>query len=168
MTIITGLGNPGKEYENTPHNAGFDFLDYFAKKNDFPAFEYDKYSDSLITEKEGVILCKPQSFMNKSGPAVKRLTEARKLKTENLTVAHDDIDLPLGSFKISKDKGSAGHKGIESLISALKTKNFQRIRIGICPEKKPQDVENFVTKKFSKEKQKTLQEVFSQISLIIN
>jgi len=155
--FIIGLGNPGKEYENTPHNAGFEFLDYLALKNEFPAFKFDKYSNSLISKKGNIILIKPQSFMNASGPSVKEICGGRA--SADLIVVHDDIDLPLGSYKVSKNRGSAGHKGIESIISSLGTKDFTRIRIGVSKEKKPD-----VLRKFGKKDRESIESVFEEIS----
>jgi len=159
MLAIIGLGNLGKEYESTPHNAGFEALDYFAEKNNFPVFEFDKYSNSLVSEKDGLILVKPQTFMNSSGSSVQKLFKNLKLKIKNLALVHDDIDLPLGEFKISKNRGSAGHKGVESIIKALGTEDFTRIRIGVSKKKKPD-----VLKKFGKKDREILKSVFEQIS----
>ncbi len=142
MFLIVGLGNPGKEYENTPHNVGFMVLDEFNKK-----------------ELPGVRFFKPNTFMNNSGIAVKKEMRKLKLKPSHLIVVHDDIDIPLGQIKISQNKGSAGHKGVESIIQALGTKVFTRIRIGICPSAgKPENVESFVLKKFSKEESQILKQ----------
>ncbi|MDP2909662.1 MAG: aminoacyl-tRNA hydrolase [bacterium] len=160
MTIIVGLGNPGKEYENTPHNAGFETLDYFAEKNNFPPFEFSKIFNALISKKGDIILVKPHTFMNASGPSVKRILD--KLPedgTREVVIIHDDIDLPLGNYKISKNRGSAGHKGIESIIKALETKDFTRVRIGVSKTKKPD-----VLKKFGKKDRETLNAVFEEIS----
>ncbi len=161
MLIVVGLGNPGDEYANTPHNIGFEFLDFFAKKNDFPAFEFDKYSNALISKKDGILLAKPQTFMNNSGQSVKILKA--KLEASSslaLVIIHDDIDLVLGTYKISINRGSAGHKGIESIIKELGTEDFTRIRIGVSKETKPD-----VLKKFAKKDREVLKEVFAQISL---
>ena len=138
MFLIIGLGNPGEKYIQTRHNVGFQVLDYFRKENDFPDFRKARKFDSLISEKElegnKVILIKPQTFMNNSGKAVKVLSNFYKITNLYLLVIHDDIDLLLGKIKISKARGSAGHKGVESIIKELKTKNFTRIRIGIQSE----------------------------------
>ena len=135
MILIVGLGNPGKKYEKTRHNAGFMVLDELEKK-----------------ELPGVRFLKPDTFMNNSGNAVKKEMQKLKLKNQNLIIIHDDIDIPLGKIKVSKGSGSAGHKGVESIIQSLGTKDFTRIRIGILPpEGKPEDVETFVLKNFKKE-----------------
>lgn len=149
MTII-GLGNPGEKYDNTRHNAGFMALDAFAQKYEFPEFKLDKKSNSQLSEslfeKESLTLAKPQTMMNNSGVAAKAFAKVE------LIVIHDDIDLPIGKIKISVGSGSAGHKGIESIIQHLKTNDFMRIRIGIQPERgKPEEVEKFVLKPFTKD-----------------
>jgi peptidyl-tRNA hydrolase, PTH1 family len=155
MRIIIGLGNPGKKYDNTPHNAGFEAIDQFAKENNFPEFRPSKKFNALISEKDNVLLAKPQTFMNDSGKSVSAI--ANFYKTKNLTVIHDDIDLPLGETKISQNRGSAGHKGVESIIRELGTKDFTRIRIGVSQEKKPD-----VLKKFDKENKKIIKEAIKQ------
>src|SRR3989344_1814964 len=169
MYLIIGLGNPGEQYEKTRHNVGFLVVDVLAKQWQCDEWSFDKKSSSLLADcvKPGftqpgvtqpVLLAKPQTFMNNSGKAVKSLiaklglAKAGLAKAKpSLVVIHDDIDLPLGTVKVSSNRGSAGHKGVESIIQALGTKNFTRIRIGIQPATgKPKDVETFVLKKFTK------------------
>lgn len=151
--LVIGLGNPGEKFKNTRHNAGFMALDLFKEKNDFPDFEVSKKYDSLMSERDNVLLVKPQTFMNESGRAVKKLFK----KTDTLVVVNDDIDLILGKLKISKDSGAGGHKGVESIIQSIGTKDFIRIRIGICPEKgKPKGVEKFVIKNFTSEEKEII------------
>ncbi len=163
MYLIVGLGNPGKEYANTPHNAGFMALDEFQKEHSFPDFKLSKKHSSLISEgilnQVKVVLAKPQTFMNNSGKAVQSLLKLGLSKTKpSLVVIHDDIDISLGKVKVSKGSGSAGHKGVESIIQALGTKDFTRIRIGICPENgKPENVEDFVLRSFQKSELPLLQ-----------
>jgi len=164
MILIVGLGNPGKEYINTRHNIGFRVVDEFVKRNNFPDFKLSKKLRAKISkgvlDSKKMILAKPQTFMNLSGKAVKKLTYNLQLTTYNLWVIHDDIDLPLGIIRISRDRGAAGHKGIESIIRELKTKDFVRFRIGIQPKSgKPKNIEKFVLKKFNKEEKKVLNQV---------
>ena len=134
MRYIVGLGNPGEEYEMTRHNAGRMAVLAFVKKEGIDTPEFDKKLKALVAkgeiggEKFQVIL--PETFMNKSGDSLKSLALSAK-KAENLVVVHDDIDLPLGKVKISFGKNSGGHKGVESVIKAVKTINFTRVRIGI-------------------------------------
>lgn len=163
MTIIIGLGNPGEKFENTRHNVGFSAVDFFAKKNGFPDFELSKKHESLISCKGKIFLAKPETFMNKSGIAVKKVTMQNK--KADVLVIHDDIDLPLGKIKVVKNRGSAGHKGVESIIKAIGNKNLARIRVGIAPLKgKAKAPEDFVVKKFSDEEQKVINKTIKKIS----
>lgn len=170
MRLIFGLGNPGKKFEKTRHNLGFRIVDFFARKNNFPKFKFSKKFDSLISEGilngEKIILAKPQTFMNNSGIAIAKITKNYKLKTNNLIVVHDDLDLPLGKIKISIGRGSAGHKGVQSIIDELGTKNFVRFRVGIKSEKienRKQKIEEFVLQKFNKKEEKILKRVIKKI-----
>ena len=155
MFIAVGLGNPDQKYKNTRHNIGSEILENFQKENGFPSFGISKKLNSSISKEtikdKEIILAQPQIFMNKSGEAVKSLINYYRLKIANLIIIHDDIDLPLGKIKISKDRGSAGHKGVESIIKELKTKEFIRLRVGIQPQKgKPRNPQKFVLKKFTR------------------
>lgn len=167
MILIAGLGNPGPKYENTRHNVGFKAIDKIAEGFQFPNFESQpifnaKISRGKIAEKE-VILAKPQSFMNNSGKSVKLLLNLYKITRTVLVVIHDDIDLPLGQIKIAKDRGSAGHKGVQSIIDTLGTKDFIRFRIGVLPKSgKPKQADKFVLQKFTKEEEKILQKVIEK------
>lgn len=157
MYLIVGLGNPGKSYIKTRHNVGFLMIDELQKRYSFPEFTLSKKHTSLVSEgivnETQVLLAKPQTFMNNSGKAVKSFAKAKP----TLIVVHDDIDIPLGSIKVSENRGSAGHKGIDSIIQSLGTKNFTRIRIGIRPTKgKPDNIEKFVLKSFSSTETKLL------------
>lgn len=173
MILIIGLGNPGIKYEYTPHSIGFLVIDFLKKKNNFPDFRLDKKSKALISESslsnKRIVLAKPQTFMNESGKAIAALAKKHKLKPENILVVHDDIDLPFGKLRIVKNRGPAGHKGVESIINPLGTKNFIRVRIGIrlAPEKKTKNLQNFVLKKFGKEEEKILQEIIGKAATAI-
>lgn len=146
MILVVGLGNPGKKYEKTRHNVGTRTID-----------------ELEVLNLKNVILVKPKTFMNESGKAVKPLIEKYKIKPEDLIVIHDDIDLPLEKIRIVKNRGSAGHKGVESIIKELKTENFIRFRIGIQPRSgKPKNPENFVLQKFNKEEKKIVEEVIKK------
>lgn len=163
MTIIVGLGNPGKKYRDTRHNVGFQVIDEFAEKNNFPEFRLSKKSNALISEKDNMILIKPQTFMNQSGKTVKKLISNFQFSIFNLIVVHDDIDLPLGKVKIVKNRGAAGHKGVESVIKELGTKDFIRFRIGIQPKTgKPKNVEKFVLQRFTEEEKKVIKEAIKK------
>jgi PTH1 family peptidyl-tRNA hydrolase len=179
MYLIVGLGNPGKKYEKTRHNIGFRIIDEIAANFQFsPAptkggggvqsIFNAKISKGEIANKE-IVLAKPQTFMNNSGKAVKSLIKNLKLEIRNLIIIHDDIDLPLGKIRIVKNRGSAGHKGVESIIRELKTKDFVRFRIGINQfaqnqksKIKNQKLDEFVLKKFSKGEEKIVKEVIKK------
>ena len=169
MIIIIGLGNPGSKYQKTRHNLGFRVIDKFAREEKFPQFKVSKKFNSLILKgklnKKRIILVKPRTFMNESGKAVKSLVAFYKITRPGLVVIHDDIDLPLGEIKIVKNRGAAGHKGAQSIIGELGTKNFIRFRIGIKP--KPytltlKTLDKFVLQKFNKEEEKVLKEVITR------
>lgn len=161
MIIIIGLGNPGQQYKNTRHNVGFMAVDEFARKNNFPEFRLDKKSNSLISENEDVLLAKPQTFMNNSGKAVQQLI--KQAKDAQLLVVHDDIDLPVGKIKIIKERGSAGHKGVESIITSIGNDDLARLRIGIGGKKNVEAM-SVVLKNFSAEEQRTLDQIISKIT----
>jgi len=151
MILIVGLGNPGKKYQKTRHNIGFRVVDELKSLN-----------------LKRVILVKPKTFMNLSGKAVKSLMTKYKVPPLNLWVIHDDIDLPLGKIRISVGRGAAGHKGVESIIKELGTKNFVRFRIGICPKAgKPKNIEKFVLQKFNKKEEKLVKEVIKKTTQAI-
>jgi len=134
--IIVGLGNPGEEYKNTRHNAGRIAAEIFAGKNESDDFKFDKKLNAdkvkVSVGKKTVTVLLPDTFMNKSGSSVKPLITSVK-KAAQLVVIHDDLDIPFGKFKLSFGKSSGGNKGVESIIRAVKTKNFIRVRIGIVP-----------------------------------
>ncbi len=165
MLLVVGLGNPGKKFENTWHNLGFLAIDEFAKNNGFPDFRLDKKLNALVSRKENIILAKPQTFVNESGRSVHILNTKYKIQNTNLVVVHDDADLPIGAVKVSKNSGSAGHKGAQSIIDSLGTKNFTRIRLGSRPKNYipgSKSLERFVLKKFSKADQKITSEVIEK------
>ena len=149
--IIIGLGNPDKKYETTYHNAGHLFIDY------------------LKSQKSEVEcqMSKSDVYMNESGKFVSKAAKKSGIKPENILIAHDDSDILLGDYKLSFDRSSAGHKGIESIIKSLGTQKFWRLRIGIRPpqkEKEPrQKAEKFVLKKITVSNKKILDNVFQKI-----
>ena len=169
VKLIIGLGNPGKKYKYTRHNLGMLVVNSLRKKLRFSDFKLKKRLEALISEgrfgKEKIILALPETFMNDSGRAVKSLAARYKLPTTNIYVIHDDVDIPLGKIRISKSRGAAGHKGVQSVINELKTKNFIRFRIGIKPTPYTLDVktlDGFVLKKFTKQEKKTIKEVIKK------
>lgn len=179
IRIIIGLGNPDEKYQNTRHNIGFSFLDYLAQKNGFGEFELNKKLNALIAKgkiaKMYIILAKPLSYVNKTGEVATKLKNFFKVKPENFILAQDDLDIDFGNSKISFDKNSGGHKGVESVIKSLKTKKFHRIRFGISSpllkkarrqsdKLRDKFVMDFVLSKFGKKENETLKTLFKSAS----
>lgn len=135
--LIVGLGNPGPEYEKTRHNIGFIAADRLAGRLKAP-WELDAACTAEVAQaklrKDRIIIAKPQTMMNGSGKSVRALIRKYKARSEHITVIHDEIDIEEGKFKRSFGRNSAGHRGVESIIKALKTKDFWRLRIGIHPK----------------------------------
>lgn len=157
MKIICGLGNPGAEYAETRHNAGFLFVDEWARKYDFPEFVVK--GDALVSEKgqgeSKVLLVKPMTFMNLSGEALAKIVNFYKVPLENVVVVYDDVDLSLGEVRF-RDSGSAGtHNGMKSVIQQLGSQEFPRLRLGVESRGKTapaqMDLSDFVLSRFSDE-----------------
>ena len=179
MLLIAGLGNPGKEYEETRHNAGRIVLNFIAKANDFSEWKNDMKLKSLRIkgeiEGEKFDFLTPDTFMNNSGLAVCQTIDDKK-KLKNLVVIYDDIDLPLGSLKISFNRSSGGHNGLESVIKKVKSREFTRIRIGVSPStptgktKKPKREEailKFLLGKFKEDELKEIKKISKKVSEIL-
>jgi len=134
--FIVGLGNPGEAYKDTRHNAGRIVLEYFRKKHGFSEWEEEKKLKGLIAEgkvgKHKVLLVTPETFMNNSGKSVAPLIK-KKADLERLIVVYDELDMPLGKLKISYNRSSGGHNGLESIIKSVKSPAFARLRVGISP-----------------------------------
>lgn len=158
MFTIVGLGNPGKEYDETRHNIGRAFLEHLVTKGDFDAYKEHKKANACITsgyfESKKVRIVLPNTFMNNSGKVVSPL----KLTAKHTIIVHDDSDLPVGSIKLSCGKGPGGHRGVDSMLRALRSKNVWRIRIGI-QKKKRIAAENIVLKKFTPAEKDTLKKL---------
>ena len=168
MKLIIGLGNPGNEYKKTRHNVGFLTVDKIISSFDFPPISMQakfnaEISNGIINE-EKVILAKPQTFMNLSGQAVRGIVDYYKIATEDVIVIQDDLDIAIGKYKISKNRNSGGHKGVQSIIDHLGTKDFTRIRIGIEVDDCKVPVEKFVLEKFGKDEMKVVDEIIEKVS----
>ena len=147
MKLIVGLGNPGIEYQFTPHNAGFLAIDRIA--GDLHVEVRNRQCRALTAraeiDGEAVILAKPETFMNLSGLSVRELIEKNDVRAEtDLIVIQDELDFPLGTLKLHRKRSSAGHNGIESIIGTLGTKDFLRIRIGVAPDHKLNDGQGYL------------------------
>lgn len=173
---IVGLGNPGQEYENTRHNTGRIILNFI--KNEFSGddFSFEKKSNALISEikigKDKIKLVEPETFMNNSGKSLVYFIKSIK-SAEKLIVIYDDFNLPIGKIRISYNRSSGGHNGVESIIKHLKTEAFIRIRIGVAPEnskgnaKVPHGddkIEKFILGKFKEDEIKILKKISKKVS----
>jgi peptidyl-tRNA hydrolase, PTH1 family len=162
MQIVVGLGNPGKEYEKTRHNAGFIALDNIRNKYNRDGVcsrsKFQAHIYELIIDGTKHLLVYPQTFMNLSGKAVREIMDFYKLTPKDILVLHDEVDLPVGTIKFTESSGHAGHNGIKSLIEELGTQDFRRIRIGVesreGDSKIPTDA--FVLQPFTEEELKTI------------
>jgi len=176
LYVIVGLGNPGEEYKNTRHNVGRIMLEYFRVKNNFSDWVHSSKANSLYSKdkigKHSVELLMPEGFMNNSGKSINYACEKHNVKTENIIVVYDDIDLPLGIIKISFNRGSGGHKGVESVIKSVKTKAFIRLRVGVAPvtpsgkTKKPkgeQKVLDFLMGEFKPKERDLLKKISKEV-----
>ena len=172
--IIVGLGNPGVQYADTRHNFGFMAIDKFAdihhidirqKKGSFI------FGTGEIRDKKGttvkVVLVKPLCYMNNSGVAVKAVLKQYELEPKSLLVVYDDIDLPLGKVRIRPKGTSGGHRGIESIINKISTKEFNRLKLGIGDQPKGKPSEEFVLEEFTKREMKIVDEVLEQSISVI-
>jgi peptidyl-tRNA hydrolase, PTH1 family len=164
MKIIIGLGNPGDEYVLTRHNAGRIVLDVVRKAYEGEEWEHNKVHEALESEikvgKEKVLLLEPETFMNKSGNSLRKLVKSAKA-AKDIVVIYDDLDLPVGKMKISFNKSSGGHKGLESIIKQVKTLEFVRIRVGIDKGRNP---EKHILGTFKDEEIKTLKKMGKKIA----
>lgn len=169
MKLIVGLGNPGKEYENTRHNTGFMAIDEYAKVNNinFNKNKFDGLYADILVNNEKVILLKPQKYMNLSGEVIYKYMDYFKIKKEDILVIYDDMDLEVGSFKIRYKGGSAGHNGLKNIESNISSNEYKRIKIGISKNKNI-DTVNYVLGKFTQEEKEKLDEVLKNIPSIID
>lgn len=176
MKIIVGLGNLGKEYEGTRHNAGFMFVDALAKNKEMHSgeniiqFHTEKKFESDISETqidgEKIIFLKPRTYMNASGKAVSSVLQFYKSSSEDLIVAMDDVDLPIGMVRIRNEGSSGGHKGTQNIIDTIGSENFLRIRIGIANKNEKEsnfETSQYVLDKFSKRELPVLEKTISTI-----
>ncbi len=167
MTLIVGLGNPGKKYAGTRHNIGFNVVEALKEKSNFPDFKFDKKFNGSISEKEGVTLLKPETYMNKSGISIASFSRYYKISPENIVVIHDDVDFLLGKLKVDKGRSSGGHKGVQSIINHLSTKNFWRLRFGVG--RKNRKAGEIALQKFSREEEVAVKEMIDKsVSEIIS
>jgi len=158
--LIVGLGNPGVQYRDTRHNVGFMVIERWASELKISLRENSvaKYGMVQFGDKKVILQC-PLTYMNLSGRAVKLYKEWYGVLNEDIMVVHDDLDLPLGRLRIARDGGSGGHKGVSSIIEALGSKEFARLRIGIGRPRYSESVEEYVLSPFYSDELETLEKV---------
>tara|TARA_Y100001970_G_C14238861_1_gene863636 strand:- start:1109 stop:1666 length:558 start_codon:yes stop_codon:yes gene_type:complete len=161
MKLLAGLGNPGDEYQGTPHNVGFRFMDYLAKELSFSGF--NKNLDSLFYKKSiNGDLCffiKPQTYMNKSGKAIAYFANYFKIPIENILIISDDINLPPGKARFRIGGGHGGHNGLRSIIDSMGNNKFARVKIGVGRPSSNRDVARHVLDPWSKSDEKIVLDV---------
>jgi PTH1 family peptidyl-tRNA hydrolase len=164
VKLIVGLGNPGEQYQFTPHNMGFLAIDRIAEQRQVEVRNRQcrALTGRAVIGPEQVLLAKPQTFMNLSGLAVRELVTGYEIRPEfDLIVIQDELDFSLGTVRIHARRSSAGHNGIESIIDALGTKDFLRLRVGVAPERKLEDGQSYLLSPFRKAQMKTVDQALS-------
>ncbi|MFW5804397.1 MAG: aminoacyl-tRNA hydrolase [bacterium] len=162
MILIAGLGNPGEKYRNTRHNIGFRITGEFAEKSGIVGKFHPKFDSILgkgkIKDKE-ILIVQPQTYMNLSGDAVRRVMDWYKIEIKDVFVVFDDITLDLGRIRFRPSGTAGNHNGIKSIISSCGSDQFPRLKVGIGPNPGENLWKNYVLEKFSKEEQKYLPEI---------
>ena len=169
MKLIVGLGNPGKEYEKTRHNIGFNVIDRLVDKYNITFSENKKFNAmdaNLSVLGEKVIFVKPLTFMNLSGDAVIKYVNYFNISDDDILVIHDDLDMELGKIRIAYDSSSGGHNGIKSIINCLNSQKFTRLKIGIA-HNKSMDTKDYVLGKFSSDDLKVLNDTYDKLSNLV-
>ncbi len=169
MKMIVGLGNPGKEYENTRHNIGFMAIDKIALKNHVSLDSKKGNGIYTIFEKnhEKILLLKPQTYMNLSGEAVKALMQYYKIEVSDILVISDDLDMPTGKIKLKYKGSSGGHNGLKNIELHLKTQEYKRLKIGISNNKN-YDTKDYVLGRFSLEEREKIDSVLNTVTDIFD
>jgi len=153
VKLLVGLGNPGRAYQETRHNLGFQVIDLFARDNGIPISKkkFNAQFGSGRFESENVLILKPSTYMNRSGIAVSAFVDFYRLGPDDLVVSHDDVDLPLGRIRLRGGGGDGGHKGVRSVIEWTGSADFTRLRMGGGRPEGLESVEHFVLQPFRKD-----------------
>ncbi|QQR83766.1 aminoacyl-tRNA hydrolase [Candidatus Peregrinibacteria bacterium] len=172
MKLIVGLGNPGKQYENTRHNVGFKAMDFLVKHFELGTFKLQEKFKAHVLEGsiggEKLIFAKPVTFMNLSGESVQLLSSFYKIAPADVMVLYDEVALPFGTLRVRKDGSSAGHNGVKSLIQSLGTDAFVRVRIGIEPLTPFRgELSDYVLGKLTDEELKKLETVIAELPEVL-
>ena len=166
MKLIVGLGNPGKEYENTRHNIGFMILDSYLGNITWQQ-KFNAFYTTLNINNEKVLFIKPQTFMNLSGNSVIEFVNFFKIDIEDILIIQDDLDLPIGNFRIKINSSAGGHNGIKSIIERLGTNSFARLKVGISHNLK-YDTKDYVLGHFNKEELEIISKNYKIFNNIID
>ena len=169
MKLIVGLGNPGKEYENTRHNIGFMAIDNYVKLHNLGDFK-EKFNGLYLKYQLGneqVILVKPLSFMNLSGDVVRRYVDYFKVDINDILIIHDDLDMPVGKIKLKLGGSSGGHNGIKDISLKLGTEDYKKLKVGIANNKN-MDTKDCVLGRFSKEEKVLIDDAITETGKIID
>jgi len=172
MKLVVGLGNPGKKYENTRHNIGWQLIEALRLVLDFTGFKKEGKFQSAVSEGtfqgQKIILAKPLTYMNNSGQAVGLIQRFYKINSEDILIIRDDLDLEFGKYREKQNSSSGGHNGINSIINQLGSKNFTQAKIGIKNELLPKmDPTDFVLKKFTRAEKQELENLLPEYVLKI-
>ncbi len=166
MKLIVGLGNPGKQYENTRHNIGFLVIDKLSEQLNI-RLDQAKFKGIFgmgNVEGEKILLLKPLTFMNLSGESIRAVMDYYQVQIEDLVVIYDDLDLPIGRIRLRQQGSAGGHNGIKSTIAHLSTQNFNRIRVGIDRPKNGMNVADYVLGRFTKDERLMMEDVIVKCS----
>ncbi|MFA5749725.1 MAG: aminoacyl-tRNA hydrolase [Candidatus Shapirobacteria bacterium] len=171
MKLIVGLGNPDKKYQNTRHNLGQKFIvDYVKKFYKSSLINKPNLSAKIYETGQGIdktIFAVSTGYMNNSGLTIQKIAQFYKISPQNIYIFHDDLDLPVGDYRIQFDRGPAGHNGIKSIIENLNTQQFNRIRIGIDKPQYNIPIEDYVLQSFSKEEKEKIENITTEIFDVI-
>lgn len=167
MQLVIGLGNPGKQYDQTRHNIGFMVVDALRVKLNATSWQYfSKFLADIAKVGDGTLLVKPSTFMNDSGKCVSAISQFYKVSGDRIVVVHDDLDLTLGEYKIQQGKGPKDHNGIKSVERELGTRDFIRVRVGVDSrgETRSEPGEEYVLKPIATSEWDIVEAVIGQIS----
>lgn len=164
MKLLIGLGNPGKNYEKTRHNIGFQVIDELAKRWQAPPFQqkFNGHFTTVHTSEGKVILLKPMTYMNLSGECVRPLADYFEVDDDEIIVLYDDLDLPAGKIRLRQKGSAGGHNGMKSLIAHLGTPEFNRIRIGVDRPTGGMKISDYVLSPFSKDEQPLMEDAVNK------
>lgn len=169
MKLIVGLGNPGKEYENTRHNMGFMFIDEYAKSKglEINKKKFNGLYIDFINNGEKTILLKPQTYMNLSGESVRAFVDFFKIDVKDILIISDDLDMPIGKFKLRPTGSSGGHNGLKNIELHLSTQDYKRLKIGIS-HNKDVDTKDYVLGNISKENKQIIEDLKKTVNNILD